>query len=367
MNVLHLINYAGGGGSEKYIEILIEHLKDLNVSLACNVQGKLSDKFKEKDLPVFNIEMRKPFDFKAAKKLAGICKENNIDVIHSHYLRENYVSILSKMFYGNKAKIVYTCHFNTLDGVTVKMMNKIFYKKLDQIIAISKTVGDTLLRNGAPRNKIKVIYHGMPECDLIAPMQEARDKFNIKDDELVISCASRFSPEKGNKFLINSLDKLNKKWTLEGGKKIKVLLANEGLTLDECKKLVSEKSLDDMIEFVGYQKDMKDLYLASDIYVTPSLSEGLGLATLEALNFGVPNVVTNIGGLTEIVNAETNCGISVDYGDEDAMCEAFYVLLSNEHLRKEFSENGKKLIKETFNRELMIENTKKVYENVLKG
>ena len=50
-----------------------------------------------------------------------ICKENNIDVIHSHYLRENYISILSKMFFGNKAKIVYTCHFNTPDSLVVTL------------------------------------------------------------------------------------------------------------------------------------------------------------------------------------------------------------------------------------------------------
>ncbi|MCQ2748928.1 MAG: glycosyltransferase [Clostridia bacterium] len=211
MNVLHLINYAGGGGSEKYIEILKEHLEDINVSLACNEEGKLSDKFKEEGLPVYHVEMLRPFDFKAAKKLAKICNDNEIDIIHSHYLRENYISILSKMFYHNKAKIVYTCHFNNEDSFIVRMMNKIFYKNLDMIIAISKTVGDTLLKNGSPEDKIKVIYHGMPDTDKCAPQKEARDKFGVADDEFVISCGSRFSPEKGNKFLIRSIDKLNKK------------------------------------------------------------------------------------------------------------------------------------------------------------
>lgn len=372
MNVLHLINYAGGGGSEKYIEILKEHLEDINVSLACNEEGKLSDKFKEEGLPVYHVEMLRPFDFKAAKKLAKICNDNEIDIIHSHYLRENYISILSKMFYHNKAKIVYTCHFNNEDSFIVRTMNKIFYKKLDMIIAISKTVGDTLLKNGSPEDKIKVIYHGMPDTDKCAPQKEARDKFGVADDEFVISCGSRFSPEKGNEFLIRSIDKLNKKWILENdettkGKKLKVLLANEGATLDECKKLANDLMLDKIIEFVGYQKSMEDLYLASDVYVTPSQSEGLGLATLEALNCGVPNVVTNIGGLTEIVNDETDCGFSVPYNDEDAMCDAIFKIITDEHLWKEFSNNGKKLIKETFSRKMMIENTMKVYENVYEG
>ncbi|MCQ2748927.1 MAG: glycosyltransferase family 4 protein [Clostridia bacterium] len=116
------------------------------------------------------------------------------------------------------------------------------------------------------------------------------------------------------------------------GKKLKVLLANEGATLDECKKLSNDLMLDKIIEFVGYQKSMEDLYLASDVYATPSQSEGLGLATLEALNYGVPNVVTNIGGLTEIVNDETDCGFSVPYNDEDAMCDAIFKIITDEHL-----------------------------------
>ena len=59
-------------------------------------------------VPCFQVEMKSPFDIKAAKRLAAICKANKIDIIHSHYPRENYIAILAHLFYP-KAKALYTC------------------------------------------------------------------------------------------------------------------------------------------------------------------------------------------------------------------------------------------------------------------
>lgn len=367
LNVLYLINYAGGGGSEKYIKILIDNLKDsVNPILVYNEEGLLVKELEERNIKCIKLKMRSPFDFKAARDLAKICKENDIDIIHSNYLRENYISILAK-HYRHKFKIVYTCHFNTYDSFIVKMFNKIFYKKLDEVISISNETTKSLIASGTDEEKIKLIYHGVSEKDKVAPMTYAKEKFGLTDDTLTITCGSRFSPEKGNEFLIKSIKALDDKLTKENKNiKYKVLLANEGITLEDCKTLVDILELKDKVEFVGYQKDMEDFYLASDIYVTPSMSEGLGLATLESLSYGIPNVVTKIGGLTEIVNEETNCGLQVTYDNEIELSEALYKLLTDDDFRNSLKENAKKTVSEKFSLSNMIKETFNAYDEPLR-
>ena len=107
--------------------------------------------------------MKSPFDFKAAKELSKIVKENNVQIIHSNYLRENYIAVLSKLF-GNKAKIVYTCHFNTYDSKIITMFNKIFYKKLraDYLRYYGETVSEE-----AFEEKKKICLNSYEEAFLI--------------------------------------------------------------------------------------------------------------------------------------------------------------------------------------------------------
>ncbi|MCQ2977090.1 MAG: glycosyltransferase, partial [archaeon] len=294
INVLYLINYAGGGGSEQYLKILVDHLPDINPMLCYNEEGLLVKEFNDRNIKCIQLNMKNPFDLSAAKKLAKICKENDIQIIHSNYLRENYIAVLSKLF-GNKAKIVYTCHFNTYDSKIITMFNKIFYKKLDRIISISNETTKSLIASGSDRNKIELIYHGVLENDFMGPSDEYKNKFEVSD-ELVISSASRFSPEKGNEFFIRSLgelkrmidtvDESDEDYNKIKNLKYKVLLANVGQTLEDCKTLVNILDLQDTVKFVGFLSDVDSLYKASDIYVTSSKSEGLGLATLESLNYG---------------------------------------------------------------------------------
>jgi len=215
------------------------------------------------------------------------------------------------------------------------------------------------------KEKIKVIYHGVKLSEKSAPLVECKTKYlqDVEKDKFVISCASRFSEEKGNEFLIRSIEKLNKMTS----KPFKVLLANEGQTLENCKKMVKDLKLEKVVKFLGYLKDdIDDLYLASDICVTPSKTEGLGLATLESLRFGVPCVVTETGGLTEIINDKNKCGIVVTYGQEEEMANALLTLMDDENLRKTYKLNAKKVIEDTFSLDKMLKNTEYAYNEVLK-
>ena len=96
MKVLYLINYAGSGGSERYVELLAKyyHGSKCDCGLCYNVDGPLVEKMKALGIPVYQLPMKNILDLAAAKKLAKIVKDGAYDVIHAQYPRENYIAIL---------------------------------------------------------------------------------------------------------------------------------------------------------------------------------------------------------------------------------------------------------------------------------
>ena len=101
MKILYLINHAGKAGTEKYVYNLVKRFggTETECYFAFNEAGQLSEQMDDLGIPCFQVEMKNPFDLKAAKKIAAICKANEIDIIHSHYPRENYIAVLSRLFY----------------------------------------------------------------------------------------------------------------------------------------------------------------------------------------------------------------------------------------------------------------------------
>jgi hypothetical protein len=111
LNVLHLINHLGRGGSEKYICLLAKKLHNrlCRFYAAYSEEGGGRELFEKAGIDLLKLEMRNPIDIRAAAGLKALCARLSIDVVHTHFLRENYIAVLSKIL-GNKAKIINTRH-----------------------------------------------------------------------------------------------------------------------------------------------------------------------------------------------------------------------------------------------------------------
>ena len=99
MNILFLINFAGQGGSEKYVKDLMESLihKNDNVILVYNEKGLLVEQVINLGVKTIKLNMKNPFDIFSAIKLKNIFIKNNINIIHTQFARENYIAIFSKL------------------------------------------------------------------------------------------------------------------------------------------------------------------------------------------------------------------------------------------------------------------------------
>ena len=334
MKILYLINYAGSGGSERYVELLARyyHGSKATCGLCYNVDGPLVEKMKALDIPVYQLPMKSIADISAAKKLAKIIQDGEYDVIHAQYPRENYIAILAKLF-GCKAKIIFTSHLISEQPPVWRMLNRIFTPHDHAVLTVCTYGKEVLERGGVARDKIRIVFNGVD-----APAAPQRDRsvlkeFGIGDEEKVITILTRFSEEKGVPFLLRSIAKLKAQTTVP----FRLLLVGTGPDFDRDKALIPELGIGDKVVLTGFRTDTARLLAASDIYLNSSSSEAMSFAILEAMAAGLPLVLTNVGGNPELVNTGEICGLLAPYGDEDAYAGAIAKLLEDDALRARYA------------------------------
>lgn len=346
MNILYLINYAGKAGTEKYVLNLMHILSAQGETchLAYNVPGQLSETVSSEGFACFRFEMSTKKALSAAKKLAGYCRENKTDVIHAQYPMENVIAILSRLFY-RKVKVVYTSHLTIYQNTKWKILNRLFTPFDHRIIAVCRQGADIMISNGVKKDRIQVVYNGVePKRERVYDRSFARE-FGVNDDTFVMSIMARYAPEKGLPFLLASLAKLRRKTD----KPFVCFIAGDGEEFDDFAVMSTNSGMSDCVIQLGFRRDSDRMLKASDLYLnTSSKNEAMSFAILEAMNAGVPLVVTDVGGNRDLAETHTVCGRVLKFGDSDGFSDAILELIENDALRAEYSANALKKVSEEF-------------------
>ncbi len=362
LRVLYLLNHAGKAGTERYVYSLMENLHNKNIKayFAYNEYGLLVKRVEQLGVKTINVRMKKPWDLLAAKKIKKYCVENSIDIVHTHFQRENFIAMLSKAL-GSKVKVIYTNHIIMEKSTFMSLGNRLFSFLQDGVIAVCNEAKRMMIQNGISEQKIEVIFNGVDVNRLLSVESFDLEKtLGIKKADFTIFCASRFDEGKGHKFLIHSIKRLKD----ISNKDYNCILANDGPIMEDCKALVKELGIEDRVHFLGFREDVYNLMKACDIYVTPSKQEALSFANLEVLALGAVLIATKTGGNTDIINDDTDCGLLVEYDDVIGFSETMKALMDDDKLMQKLSENTKKVVCEKFSLEKMVENTYNLYERL---
>lgn len=368
MKVLYLLNYAGKAGTERYVETLVKYLSaDGRVEpyFAYNEGGLLVERLEAMGVPTRQITMNNRFDRKAAKALGKLCEEWDIDLIHCHYLRENYIAMLAKS-YNKKIRVVYTNHFVIPNDAVTRLSNGLLDKKQDQMIAVCNRGKEQLIANGWKGDHIQVVFNAVDPAAWEGERSEStmRAELGISEDRFVMLCASRFADDKGHKYLIDSIKRLTELSAVP----FTLVLAGDGPLLEPAKEQVKELGLtEDQVRFIGFRKDIKNLYKGADLYVNSSRHEALSFLIIEAMAAGLPVIATDMGGNSDIVNDEAGCGLLVEYDNPDAMAGAMKVMLEEPDFLAQCREGAKRTIMEKFEIHKFADVTYGVYEKAVNG
>ncbi|WP_066371003.1 glycosyltransferase family 4 protein [Neobacillus fumarioli] len=348
--VLYLLNFVGNGGTEKYVLDLIKHMGRDNCIFVYSETGPGIEAFRQTGVKMYQVNMKGPFDVKAAKRIKQIIQMEKADVVHANFLRENYLAILAKWM-GARCKAIWTYHVNVPMGLGIRSLNRVMTAFNHKVITVSQFMYEQLQQKGVSRHKLQLIHNGIDGPKIPHPMKHLREV-------PVIATIGRLREEKGQAFLIKSLAYLKSAYP---DMKWECHLYGDGPQREELETLVQKLGLENFVQFKGFCSEKEIVYLNSDIVVVPSSNDAFPYVPIEALSYSRVTVGTRIGGIPEIIK-DGESGLLVDYGNIEELGNTIYRLLTDQKLVQRLSENGRKYFENHFTLEKMMKQTTAVYE-----
>ncbi len=363
MKVLQVTTHVNIGGIANYILTLSEALKAKCVEIVvASGGGNLEDEFKSRGLSHLFLDIKTKFEFgpkviMAIFALAKIIKEEGIDIVHAH----TRVSQVAAFFACRMTKVPYvtTCH-----GYFKVRSRKVFDTWGDRVIAISDAVAAHLEDDlGVERSRVKTIYSGVDpqrfSHEYSEPEKAAIKKGLGLRDGPVIGTVGRLSQVKGQRYLVQAMARV-----IDKDKNAQCLIVGDGEERLALENLARASGIRDSVFFISSSIDTAKFLSIMDIFVFPSVKEGLGIALLEAMAASKACVASDIGGIKDIVNTPS-CGVLVGVGDVKAMSDAIVKLIGDKKLMKEIGQNSRIRVRENFSLDAMAGKIIDLYGEVL--
>lgn len=361
--ILHLSSTSGPGGAEMIVRRLAVSLDKTRFrSVVCLFRpGWLGDACREANLPAYVVGMNGAFDLRWFRSVADLLKKEQVTAIHAHEFTANtYGTMLGKLV---NVPVVATVHGKNYYWEQAK--RRIAYRyvgRMSTMVAVSDDLRQFLAeRVGIMRKRIRVIYNGVDVCAPSDPVQciKVRSELELGQWETIIGAVGSLYPVKGHVYLIQALPTILKEYP-----KTLLLIVGRGELENELKAEVDRLNLQDHVRFLGFRNDIHTLLSLMDIFVMPSLSEGLSMAILEAMAAGLPIVATNVGGNPEIVlDGET--GFLVPPENSDILAERVVSLLRDPCRARDFGDRGKRRVTERFSLSAMVDAYQECYESAI--
>jgi len=364
MKVLIIIDSLGSGGAERSTEVLADYLSSANIEFVILCLDKkqigVQQRMQSKN---YDIRFLKKGNFLIqVKEIARIIQIDNFDLVHSILFRSNLRTRFAKLFskFTHLESLVNTTYSKERfadEKVNQKVLT--FYKKLDSFSAvwgvdhfhsITKAVKQHYIEKvGYKSEKISVIARGRKP--IIENYQEKPT--NADTGKVQLINVGRHEFQKGQLFLLKAV-KLLKEQGYSFNLKI---YGREGSVTPQLKSYIKQYNLYDVVSLEGYTSNIPELLLESDVFVFPSLYEGLGGALIEAQAAGLPIACNDISVFREVVNKDQNAKFFNSHNSE-SVALAISELINDEGKRKEFGvkslENYKLKFQESINNEKLL-------------
>lgn len=352
--ILMCYHSAELGGVEKQILDIIKGLsKEFEIFVACPNGPLVKEYLEAGAVKHLNLSPKFEADFKYVSKISSFCKENNIDIIHSHELKTGSLST----FAGWLAKVpkrIYHVHtpFSQWRHGSIKKYPALFINTFvnaivgnifaTDVIALTETIKEIRIKKEfISKKKIRVIPNGVNTEEFkVLPIsgEDIRKRYGIDKSTFLLGHMGRFTAEKGHEYFIKAFAKLKNDKSLQNID-LKILFAGGGVLLNDMKKLAKELDIESSIIFTDRfeDKDKVSILNAMDIFVFPSYAEGFGIVLLEAMACGLPVLSSDLPVLRDVGND------SISYfktGDIDSLYENMKLLISNKSQLKAYAKKS---------------------------
>jgi glycosyltransferase involved in cell wall biosynthesis len=379
IRVLHVITSLGRGGAERQLVNLVRNTQNSEVHhTVCYLHppGDFAAELEQAghEVTCLNVPRKWPW-LLAAPRLRSLVLAQRPDLIQT-WLFEADLSARLAILIGPRVRIVNTLHLTSYDADTIRAakwppLKIAILKWIDRLtarwarplfVAVSQTVKRSAVRNLAvPEKDVRVIYNSIDQTTLrCAPdePQRIRSDAQIPHDAFVYLSVGRLAPQKGLPVLLHAFRSV-----VEALPKSYLVMVGDGPEKERLAALAKELGIDQRIRFLGRRTDVGACLEMADVFVFPSLFEGLPLAPIEAMLKSLPIVATRIEPVLELLaDNETAMLVAVDSIDE--LAAAMIELQQKPELRRRLGAAAKAAAVTSFDSRTGLDAWKQLYREL---
>jgi glycosyltransferase involved in cell wall biosynthesis len=315
---------------------------------------------------IATLSLRNALDAKSARDLSRLVRKNQIQIVHAHMARD-YPPAAYAVRINKDAQLIVTRHVL----FPLNRLHRITLSKAARIIAVSQAVALQLREDGTvPAGKIKVVQNGIDDerfrrTQAKFSRQQFLHSWGLPEDSLLVGTVGELTPLKGQEEFVQAAALIikyyaNAYFVIAG---IGSSRENEYRALLEHQ--IKKLNLTERVRLLGWFEDIAQLYCALDVFVSASHTESFGLAIAEAMASNTAVVATETAGAREIIRSGET-GLLVPVGDIDKLAEAVLTLLDGKQKRIGMGAAAQHAVSAQFSLKRMIDETERIYTEVLK-
>src|SRR4051812_2328047 len=367
IRVLECIRQGQIGGGESHLLSLVENLDKLKFEpvVLSFTEGPMIERLQEMKIPVHVIHTTRPFDITRWNTVKKFIAEQRVDLVHAHGTRAN-----SNVLWAAKSlriPLVYTVHgwsFHPDQNSFVRRMRIMGEKFLTSRSDINISVSASNQQTGKdymPSFQSVVINNGI-DLNKFNPdksYKDIRKELGIPADKLLVLFIARFTLHKQPLSLIRAFAS-----AVSSIPHMHLLMAGDGDQKDEAIKLIKELKLEKNITLSSFRQDVPDVLATADLFVLPSLWEGLPIGLLEAMAMGKAIIASKVDGTSEIIRHKQN-GWMVETADLiPNLTKTLIEAASDKNARIEMGKHAMQTVSERFNASDMTIKIEKIYSEL---
>ena len=287
-----------------------------------------------------------------------IARAESFDVIHAHDWLTYPAGIHAKQISGKPMVIhVHATDYDRSRGNVnpeVYAIEKNGMDFADHIITVSNLTRNTVIEKyHQDPSKVTTVHNAVEP--LSQDIVSIQDKRGVKDK--VVTFLGRITMQKGPEYFVEAAAKV-----LEKADNVRFVMAGSGDMMDQMIRLAASRNISDRFHFTGFMKGKQvyEVLKSSDVYVMPSVSEPFGISPLEAMQCGVPSIISKQSGCAEILDY----AVKVDYWDIEAMADAIYGIITYPAMYQFLKEEGKREV-DNIKWEYAGQKVRRIYDQVM--
>ncbi len=368
MKVMHIEagrHLYGGARQVLYLADGLTH-RGIECAVVCPTGSEIAARLPHMGIPVFPVQMGGDLDFALVGRLRKLIDEIRPDIIHLHSRRgaDWFGGLAARRF--SSIPVVLS---RRVDNAESAFLVNYKYRLFDRVVVISHAIRDVLANAGVPEDKLRVVHSAVKTAtwerrwDRVSFaktfFQKSESGSTNGKEAPVIGMVAQLIKRKGHRFVLESIPKIQERYP-----NVRLVFFGRGPEEANLLQLAQTLGIRDAVTFAGFRKDINHWLGCMDVFIHPPLTEGLGVAVLQAAAASLPIVASRVGGVTEIIEDRVN-GLLIDPQSPDQIVEGVLELLDNPEFAREMGLAAHQKVVEQFSVDAMVEGNLHVYRELL--